>query len=253
MLAQVLPVGWCLLLWWLGTGAVLRLNRSPDSSRASNVWMFSVAALLALWVLVAVRSHTSIWAAGVGFGATIVIWGWLEYLHYSGCLVGPREQVCPVGISAWQRFGYAFHAMLYRELSLLVVGGVFIAIHWQASNPVALYTYLVLWLMRISAEINVFLGIANLPEQWLPARLHYLMSYRTTRRFNAFFPLSVLLAGSVCWAIYSSAPAYVAEPFQHTVHMLVATLLLLAVVEHLVLVLPVKGEVLWSWVDSRPV
>ncbi len=68
------------------------------------------------------------------------------------------------------------------------------ALTWDAANPVGLWTFTVLWLMRWSAKLNVFLGVPNLNGDWLPAHLGFLQSYMGRRSMNHLFPLSVTTA-----------------------------------------------------------
>ena len=44
-----------------------------------------------------------------------------------------------------------------------------VALTWGGANQVGTWTFLVLWVMRLSAKLNVFLGVPNLTER-VPAR-----------------------------------------------------------------------------------
>ena len=39
------------------------------------------------------------------------------------------------------------------------------ALTWEAPNQIGTWTFLVLWVMRLSAKLNVFLGVPNLGER----------------------------------------------------------------------------------------
>ena len=45
------------------------------------------------------------------------------------------------------------------------------------TNRYGLWTFLVLWIMRQSAKLNLFFGVPNLGEQYLPAHLQEALSY----------------------------------------------------------------------------
>jgi len=105
--------------------------------------------------------------------------------------------------------------------------------------------------MRLSAELNVFFGVAYLPEQWLPKRLQYLMTYRGDRRASVFFPISIVISMTVCVWLFGQVPDSTNDAFGHSSIMLVGSLLVLAIVEHWVLVLPIKWFSLWSWAQRR--
>ena len=101
--------------------------------------------------------------------------------------------------------------------------------------------------MRTSAKLNLFLGVRNLSEENLPVHLAYLESFIKRRRMNAFFPFAVVTATACLWLLvdYSNQP--LATPAQVVGAVLVGTLLALAIVEHLMLVLPVDTTALWRW------
>ena len=48
--------------------------------------------------------------------------------------------------------------------------------------------------MRESAKLNLFLGVRNLSEEFLPAHLAYLQSYFRRRSMNMLFPFSVTVS-----------------------------------------------------------
>ncbi len=249
MMSSILPVFFCVFAWWLGTGLVLRLDQSPDRIVNRNRLLFTLLAASVVCVLLAFRQTTSVWSAYVGFVGAIILWGWLEYLYYSGCLIGPRVTECPPNLTMSKRFCYAFQAMFYRELSVAIIGISLLLLSWGSPNNVAFHTYLVLWVMRVSAELNVFFGVGYLPVEWLPERLKYLMSYRSSRRTSPLLPMSLALACFVCFAIFLQLPPST-EAFGHTAGLLVSTLLCLAIVEHILLALPNNGSALWSWALS---
>lgn len=252
MLEFAAPVGVCLLLWWLGTGIVLRLDSLPERTYRLSVVAFTLLVVVVVVGLFTLRNSTTVTSAYLTFTAAIVLWGWLEFLHYSGILLGPGLKRCPDDAPTSKRFMGAVHAMLYHEIAVLLVGIGLMCLLWNSPNKTALYTYLVLWIMRISAELNVFFGVAYLPEEWLPGKLQYLMSYRKTRKLNAFFPVSIIAATAVCLWLFLQLPAKSVDAFGHTSTALTGTLLLLAIVEHWLLVVPTKCVSLWSWAQSRP-
>jgi putative photosynthetic complex assembly protein 2 len=66
---------------------------------------------------------------------------------------------------------------------------------------------------------------------------------------NAFFPLSVALAG---WVLVEMAlAAQAADAVARLSLTLAGTMLALAILEHLLLVLPVRSTALWRWAMAR--
>ncbi len=250
MVDYLLPIGFCVLLWWAGTGVVLWLNTQQHSGR--TVLVTSLCALLSVVVIALLSNSNTLWAVYLSFIATLVVWGWSEVMHYSGVLAGPGVEPCKPGLSTPRRFVVACHAVLYHEVLMVSIAALIWVLCTGGVNQTAFYTYLVLWLMRVSAELNVFLGVANLPEEWLPNKVRYLMSFRSVKPVNAFFPFSVAVASAVCIWLFMSLENAITNPVAATSQTLVATLLLLAIIEHWMLVIPMKGTALWAWVENRP-
>jgi putative photosynthetic complex assembly protein 2 len=205
----------------------------------------------AAFILRSSSADVSVRGAYTGFSSAILVWGWLEMSFLMGFITGPRKHACADRCSGWRHFVHATQAIAYNELAtLLLAAGVFIAT-WQAPNRVALWTYLVLWAMRLSAKLNLFLGVPNLGEKFLPAHLVYLKSFFRNRSMNFLFPLSVSAATVVLVLIAQKFRA-VQDPAQGVGLALVGSLLALAVVEHWFMVLPFPSEKLWKWAMGSP-
>jgi putative photosynthetic complex assembly protein 2 len=116
---------------------------------------------------------------------------------------------------------------------------------------VGAWAFIVLWGMRESSKLNLFLGVLNLGESFLPPHLAYLGSFFRRRRMNALLPVSVAVGGAL--ALYEGLQASdpTASAFGRTAATLLATLLTLGVLEHLALVVPVRIERLWRLVDRE--
>jgi len=118
---------------------------------------------------------------------------------------------------------------------------------WGGANQTGMWTFLVLWVMRQSAKLNIFLGARNLNETFLPAHLQYLQTYFRRRVMNPLFPVSVLFSSIVAWWIWQASGVEGITPFALTSLTFAAMLLSLAVLEHWFLVLPLPSEALWAW------
>jgi len=133
------------------------------------------------------------------------------------------------------------------ELALIVLSAAVLALTWGQPNQVAAWTFGVLWLMRLSAKLNVFLGVRNLNEQFLPEHLRYMHSYFRQRPSNGLFRVSVIAVTALAAAAWHSAVAQSSGPFEVTACSFVAMLLSLALLEHWFMVLPLPSEKLWDW------
>ncbi len=246
MSSYLLAISIALLGWWLSTGIILYLNLLPRRSHAWSVGGFALLALASLALLPGISAEHSQPAAIAGFAVALTVWGALEISYLMGFLTGNNSQPCPAGISGWRRFRLAIATSIHHELAVVACGVAIIALSWKAPNQVAAGTYLTLWLMRWSAKLNLYLGVSNFNEHWLPERNRYLVSYMRTRAMNWLFPFSVGLATIVA-TLLALAASSADNAVDRLSSSLVCTLLALAILEHWFLVLPVRDSALWQW------
>jgi putative photosynthetic complex assembly protein 2 len=241
------PVLYTLFVWWFSTGVILYLDGLP---RWTFRWtMLSASGLLALALvgLVVTSRDTRTSGAYLAFTCALVVWAWQEIAFLLGYVTGSRRTACPATASPWQRSRYALLAVLHHELALVVLGLAVTLATWDGPNQTGFWTYMVLWVMRQSAKLNVFLGVRNLNESFLPVHLEYLQSYFRRRAMNLLFPFSVVAGTAVAWLIWEAAVASGVTRYEATSLTFVATLLSLALLEHWLLVLPLPSQALWNW------
>jgi putative photosynthetic complex assembly protein 2 len=202
---------------------------------------------LAAYAVYTGASDTGLGGAFHGFTAALVIWGWIEMSFVMGFVTGPRRTACPKTARGWSRAWFAFEAIAYHELALVLALGAIAALSMDAPNQMAFWTFAVLWLMRLSAKLNIFLGVPNFTDEFLPTRLVYLTSYFKVRQMNALFPVTVSLATAAAVWLGLEAAAPGATPFEAAGLTFLTTLLALAVLEHWFMVLPLRDAALWQW------
>jgi len=248
----LIPVGFAVGLWWSSTGAILWLVRLPDLTFAKSMTISAIVLVLALFVLA--RSSALQTTAGVyaAFTSAVIVWGVQEMAFLMGYVTGPRKTACTVGCRGWQHFRHGAEALLYHELLLISLAVLVAFLTWDAPNQVAVWTFLLLWVMRLSAKLNLFLGVPNSGSEMLPHRLRYLESFLTKRPMNPLFPFVVTVATSVL-AVLIFAAAISAPGGPETIGLLlIATLLGLAILEHWLMVLPLRQSWMWSWALRAP-
>ena len=246
MFELIVPVLFAIFVWWFSTGVVLLLN---GMSRTTFRWSVLISSLLAITALYGF-SHTagklSVVNAYCAFTCALLIWGWHELTFLTGWLTGPRQQPCTAA-GGWPRFSQAVAAILWHELGILA-GGVAIAfITWNEANQVGLWTFAVLWVMRTSAKLNLFFGVRNLSEEFLPPHLTYMGSYFKRRAMNVFLPVSIVLSSLVLVLIGLRAVNVTTSTAESVGLILVGTMLAMAILEHFLLVLPLPSTALWRW------
>ena len=195
-------------------------------------------------VLLGASAHLSAGASLAGFAAAIALWGTFELAWALGFLTGPHRRRCPAGARGWSRFRLALGTSLWHEIAVLATGAGASVLLLHAENPTGALSFVVLWLMRWSAKLNLFLGVPNFSTEWFPARHAHVASYVRRSRPSAFFPVALLAASVVAALLYRLATEAVGDAA--LVYALPATLLALAVLEHLFLALPVADLELWN-------
>ena len=242
-----LALAFAVFTWWFTTGVVLWLDGLPRRTFRWSVGAASVLAVAALVGLaVSARSDTPA-AAYCGFACAIVLWGWHELAFLTGLLTGPRRSPLPLGATGWLRLRCAVEAIAWHEVGIILTGGVIAALSADTVNPTGWWTYAVLWVMRTSAKLNLFLGVRNLSEEFLPAHLAYLGTYFRRRPVNWLFPVSVTLGTAASVLLFGVAFDATALPGRQAGAMLAGTLLALALLEHWFMVLPLPLNALWQW------
>ncbi len=245
-----MPLVCSIAVWWLSTGLILRLVDGVGPGRqARGLAVASLALVIGLAGVGLTRDATTPLGAYLAFVSALLVWSWQEITFLVGLVTGPNRQPCPE-VKGWTRAWQAFRAIAHHEAALVLLGAAVILPSWDAPNPVASQTFLVLWAMRLSAKLNLFLGVKNFYESFLPPSLHYLLTYFSRRSFNLFFPISLGLA--ILVAVFFWEQAWLGESaYEITASSLVASLLALAILEHLLLVLPIRPERLWRWAWVR--
>lgn len=244
----VLPVAAALAVWWAGTALILFLDRLPRATYRNSMAGAGIALAAALYGLHATRFDTTSGGAYIAFACSIIVWGFVEMTFLMGFVTGPRRTPCPAGARGWRRAGYALQAILYHEVALLAAGAAVLAATHDGGNAMGLWTYAILYVMRQSAKLNVFLGVRNLGEELLAPHLRYLATYFRHRPLNALFPVSVAAGTYVAVRLWQHALAAASgSGYEVTAFALAATLMTLAVLEHWLLVLPLPVNALWQW------
>lgn len=250
MLNYGLTVLYALFLWWFSTGVILYLDKRPQRTYRWSLLGATALMLLSFAALLGLREQTTVLSAFISFTAGVLIWAWMEMSYFMGLVTGPRKQPCPTQCSSWRRFWLAIQTSLYHELSIVAAGLLLIVMTWGAANQVGAWTFVILWFMRWSAKMNLFFGVPNLNEDWLPEHIRFLTSYLSKRPINLFFPISVSAATIVMVLLVEIALEFPPESFGAVALMLTATLLALAILEHWLLVLPLADAALWRWALS---
>ncbi len=243
--AHLFPALFVLALWFVGTGLVVWLDNRARGSFVFSLSVMGVVAIAAIVVVVLTAESNDPLAVYAAFAASFAIWAWHELSFLTGAATGPRRLPCPPGITGWARFRVSAATVLYHEIALAVTLLVLTIVTWNGTNPVAAQNFGLLFAMRLSTKLNLFLGVPNFSTEILPPQLGWLKGYFRIAPFNALMPLS-LVAGIAATFWFANA-ALSAEGDAAIGWSLLGSLALLGVAEHVFLVLPLRDSALWRW------
>jgi putative photosynthetic complex assembly protein 2 len=244
---MVVPVLIGLGIWWASTAVILALDHLPRRTFGVSMSVMTVLLIAALTGIVVERDNATVAGAYCSFTCGIVVWGWLEMSFLMGYLTGPRKHTCSPDCHGWRHFLHAITAILYHEIAIIVLGVTVFVLTGRGTNRVAAWTVAVLWAMRASAKLNLFLGVRNPGAELLPQHLAYLGRYFRTQPINWLLPISIAAGTAVATLLVRSLLLPGIPDFTATGYTLIATLVILGVLEHLLLVLPFRPTALWNW------
>lgn len=237
-----------LFLWWFSTGIILWRVRVADN-RPAKAHLQSVIAglpLLALGVWLAGHAATDSTVPGIyhGFVAALALWGWIELAFLSGVITGPNRSACPAGVTGHQRFWRAVGTIAWHEAALVATLLALALV--PEGSLMALLTFALLFVARISAKLNLFFGVPRINTQFLPRPLAHLPSHFRLSRVSLFYPASVLVLAGLTAALLGLTGG-AATPEATVGFALLTCLSALALLEHLFMILPLPDERLWRW------
>ncbi|WP_439595536.1 putative photosynthetic complex assembly protein PuhE [Falsiroseomonas sp.] len=242
-----LPALFTLFIWWFSTGVILYLDGLRRETFRWTMLGATTLLIAALAMLHATAWETTTRGAYLGFLGGLLVWAWIEIAFLTGLVTGPRRTACPPGATGWVRLRAALAAVLWHELAIIAGAACIALATWGAPNRIGLWTFLAFWVMRQSAKLNVYLGVRNLAEAFLPDHLRYLESFFRRRRMNLLFPVSAASGLLACLLLVQEAIAPGATPHQVAGFSLLATLVALGLIEHIFMVMPVPADALWRW------
>jgi putative photosynthetic complex assembly protein 2 len=114
-------------------------------------------------------------------------------------------------------------------------------------NQIGATVFVLMFAMRLTSKINLFVGVPNTTSEMLPEHLAYLKTYFGRNRLTVLLPLSMLGIAAATWWFAQMALAAPAGSAEMVGASLLTTLALLGVLEHLFLALPFRDGMLWGW------
>ena len=168
-----------------------------------------------------------------------------ELTFYLGYVTGPRREASPPGLTGWRLWMHALGASLYHEISILLTFAAMLLMGAGSDNQMALYTFVLIWVMHESARINVLGGVRNVNAEWLPTHLDFLRSFLRQAPLTTLFCISTGLIALLFVVQFDLIFALPFEGFHRSMMVMLTTLTGLALLEHICLVVPVPLTLLW--------
>jgi putative photosynthetic complex assembly protein 2 len=181
----------------------------------------------------------------VAFACALVLWGWHELSFLMGFVTGPNRNPCPPDARGWQRFRLAAATLIYHEVAMFVCLLVMMAATWGKPNQTATLTFLLLFVMRLSAKFNIFAGVPHLSTEMMPDHMRYLASYFRIAPPRGVFVASV--SGIAVLAAWLADKALSSDGGIATGYALSFALVALAFIEHGFLVVPWQDTAIFRW------
>lgn len=248
--SPALAVLGALVLWWSATGVLLwRVHWADRGGRDQHVLSVALALPLLVAGLAGVGttlgddSPRGVWLA---FLSALALWGWIELAFLSGIIAGPVTAPCPPGLDGPARFWRAFGTIAWHEAALVVALAGLAWTSAGAANAFAFWTFLLLFGARVSAKLNLFLGVPRINTDFLPTPLAHLTGYFRQGPVSAFFPVSVTLLALALGCLIERL--WRAEaPGDIIGFTLLVALAFLALLEHWFMIWRLRDDRLWRW------
>ncbi|MEM7711417.1 MAG: putative photosynthetic complex assembly protein PuhE [Pseudomonadota bacterium] len=234
--------------WWASTGAILVLVRWADRAGRPLWAVLATLPVMAFGIAGFVASAASMaaGAAYLAFASALAIWGWIELAFLTGIITGPNRTHLRAGVPEWERFIRAWGTVAYHEMTLTAaLIGLAVLAHGQP-NRFGFWTFAILYAARISAKLNLYLGVRKVNTEFIPRALTHLPSHFREARVNWLFPTSVtaLTFATFCWL---ERIVHAGTVFEAVGFALLAALTALALLEHWFMVVRLPDEKLWRW------
>lgn len=242
-----LPALFAIFVWWFSTGVIIFLDNLPRHTFRWSMLGATVVLIVSLYGLSVTAAEATVTGAYLAFTFGLLAWGWQQLSFYTGYITGTRKTACPEGCRGWKHFVHGVETCIYHELAIIAGAILVFWLTWGQPNQIGTWTFMVLWWMHQSAKLNVFLGVRNLNEEFLPEHFEFLKGFLTKRPMNLLFPVSVTISTVIGVILVQRAIDPAATPFEAVGFTFLAVLMALAILEHWFLVVPIPAAVLWHW------
>jgi len=244
---HVVPFIVTVAVWFIATGLVAWADNRERATFSRSLAIGGAGGIAGLIVILIASQSISVLAVYIAFIGALLVWGWHEIGFLTGASAGPRRQPIEPGVRGIERFRQASATVMHHEVALALTALLLISLSWDAPNQVGATVFVLMFGLRLSSKINLFIGVPNTTTEMLPPHLDYLKSYFGANRMTWLLAVSILaiiaLAGWFA-TLAVTAPVGSAEMVGAS---LLFTLCVLGALEHVFLALPFRDGMLWGW------
>ncbi len=244
---HVVPFIVTVMIWFVATGIVAWADNRDRTTFPRSLAIGGVGAIAGLVVILVAAQSVSILAVYAAFIGALLVWGWHEIGFLTGAAAGPRRVPAEPGLRGLERFTQASATVIHHEVALALTALLLISLSWNAPNQIGATVFVMLFFLRLSTKLNMYVGVPNSTAEMLPPHLTYLKTYFGPNRMTWQLAASIAVIFAItCWfgALASRAEIGSAEMAGAS---LLTTLCLLGWLEHLFLALPFRDGMLWGW------
>lgn len=234
-------------IWFIATGLIAWADNRESATFSKSVAIGAAGGILGLVLILLASVSAAVGAVYVAFVGALLVWAWHEISFLTGVVAGPRRGPADESLTGVARFRQASATVMHHEVALALTALLLISLAWNAPNQIGATVFVLLFGLRLTSKINLFVGVPNSTSEMLPDQLAYLKTYFGPNRMTVLLAASIIAIGAVTgWfgALALAAPVGSAEMVGAS---LLFTLCLLGALEHLFLALPFRDGMLWGW------
>ncbi|MEL6541134.1 MAG: putative photosynthetic complex assembly protein PuhE [Pseudomonadota bacterium] len=250
---HIVPFIVTIAIWFVATGLVAWADNRDAKTFPRSILIGGIGGITGLIVILVASQSVSVLAVYAAFVGALMVWGWHEIGFLTGAAAGPRREPASPGLTGARRFAEATATVIHHEVVLALTALLLISLSWNAVNQIGATVFVLLFGLRLSAKINMFVGVPNSTAEMLPPHLDYLKTYFGQNRMTWLLGASIFaIAAAAAWfgSLALQADLGSAEMVGAS---LLTTLCLLGALEHAFLALPFRDGMLWGWAFRKRV
>ncbi len=249
---HIVPFIVTVMIWFVATGLVAWADNRDRATFPKSMMLGGIGGIVGLIVILLASQSVAVIAVYAAFVGALLVWAWHEIGFLTGAATGPRRVPATPGVQGIERFTQASATVIHHEIALALTALLLISLSWNLPNQIGATVFVMLFGLRLSAKINMFIGVPNSTAEMLPPHLAYLKSYFGPNRMTALLAVSTIAILAMAGWFASLAMAAPIGSAEMVGASLLTTLSLLGVLEHMFLALPFRDGMLWGWAFRRP-